>query len=144
MENELLSQLIKTALTHFDEQNTTYKNLIKTENINIQMAYDYSDLNMDLIIFNNKDEFDFELLGYFDNQTNIWIWAWVLPNLDYNKIILSKELLQYGLSLEPSSNSIEHFILKSWLVNSRIILENNIQLENFLALLSYILKNNSD
>ena len=24
MENELLSQLIKTALTHFDEQNTTY------------------------------------------------------------------------------------------------------------------------
>ena len=52
MENELLSQLIKTALTHFDEQNTTYKNLIKTENINIQMAYDYSDLNMDLIIFN--------------------------------------------------------------------------------------------
>ena len=65
---------------------------LASENINIQMAYDYSDLNMDLIIFNNKDEFDFELLGYFDNQTNIWIWAWVLPNLDYNKIITYKNL----------------------------------------------------
>jgi hypothetical protein len=146
MENLSLGQLIISALKHFDEQNIKYLNLINTQNININIkSLNLYDLNANLIIFyENTDEysFNYELLGYFDNQTNIWIWGWVLPNIDYDKTNICRNLLNYGLKLEPNTNSDEHYILKSFLLNSRILLEEHIQLEINLAIISYILKDN--
>lgn len=130
-----LSQLIKSSFKYYDEQNSKYINLINTQNIKFD-----NDLNYKSLIFNDHEEYDYELLGYFDNQTNIWIWAWVLPDLNYDKTILCRELLNYGLKLEPSTNSTEHFIIKSLLVNSRILLEEYVQLESYLAIISYIIK----
>ena len=134
MENIPLAQLIKSSLKYYDDQNIQYIEFINTNNVNFDQ-----NLNSGLITINNR-EFDYEVLGYFDNQNNIWIWAWVLPELSYDRTILSKELLSYGLKLEPSSNSLEHYIIKSLLLNSRILLEEYIQLETYLAIISYIIK----
>ena len=131
LEYELV-QLIKLALEYYDDQNITYNEYINTESVKF-------DFDNDLIILNDK-EYSFELLGYFDNQNNIWIWAWVLPDLSYNKTILARELLNYGLKLEPSTNSSEHFIIRSLFVNSRILLEEFVQLDTYLGIVSFILK----
>jgi hypothetical protein len=142
MEDQILSQLIKSSLSHYDDQNKKYYNFIKTKNINIKISYEHDkDLDAGLITFDNKHEFEYELLGYFDNNAHIWIWAWVLPSIDYTKTILCRDLLNYGLKLEPSTNSAEHYIIKSLLVNSRILLEEYVQLDTYLALISYLLKN---
>lgn len=127
-----LKEFIKLALQYYDEQNYTYRNIITTKKVKF-------DLINDVILLNNQ-EFSFQVLGYFDNQTNIWIWSWVLPDLNYEKTQLARDLLFYGLKLEPSTNSTEHFIIRSLLVNSRILLEDFIQLDTYLAIISFIIK----
>jgi hypothetical protein len=136
MENNSLNQFIKKAIEYYDEQNITYIDTINTSDII---------LNTDstIIIFKIDGEekiYDYELLGYFDNQNNIWIWSWLLINLTSDQIMIARELLNYGLKLEPLSNSSEHFFIKSLLVNSRIMIEEDIQLEINLAIFSYIIK----
>ena len=41
-------------------------------------------------------------LLYFDNQNHIWIWGWLLTELNANQTLLSRELLNYGLKLAYS------------------------------------------
>jgi hypothetical protein len=139
MENDSLNQFIKRAIQHYDNQNLANIKILYVPDSNVKFS-----LNANTITFILEDKektFDFELLGYFDNQANIWIWAWLLTNLNSEQTSMSRELLNYGLKLEPSSNSIEHFFIKSLLVNSRISIEEDIQLETNLAIFSYIIKN---
>jgi hypothetical protein len=129
-----LSQFIKHALEYYDNQNFSYFELIDNQDVVI---------TIESITFNIKKKskiFDYEILGYYDNQNRIWIWGWVLADLDSTKTKLCRELLNYGLKLDPSSNSTEHFILKSFLLNSRIKIDEYIELEIKLAIFSYILK----
>ena len=64
-----------------------------------------------------------------------------MTELNANQTLLSRELLNYGLKLEPSSNSLEHFYIKALLVNSRVKIDEDIQLETNLAICSYLTKN---
>lgn len=127
-----LSDLLIISLSHYDEQKSTWYKFINNNN---------PTFTFDTLIFNDVDQFDYEIMGYYDNNYNIWIWAWVLPEFNETRLELAKTILNYGLNLEPDINSIEHSILKSMIVNSRIRFEDNIELENFLALISYIVKN---
>jgi hypothetical protein len=139
MDNDSLNQFIKKALEHYDNQILTNIEILYTPDSNVKI-----NLENKSIIFNLDDKektFDFEILGYFDNQSNIWIWAWLLTNLNSDETKITRELLDYGLKLEPMSNSVEHFFIKSILVNSRISIEEYIQLEANLAIFSYIIKN---
>jgi hypothetical protein len=136
MNVESLSQTIKIAIEKYDnicEKNNKY---IKNRNISI-----LNDKNQIKFIFDNyTEDFDCELLGYFDNQNNIWIYSWVLTNIESSLTKTSKELLEYGLKLEPDTNTDEHFMIKSLLVNSRIQIEESIQLDINLALYTSLLK----
>lgn len=137
MENNSLNQFIKKAIDYYDKQNIKYIDTINNLNINFN-------IDANTIIFNNNNEekiYNYEILGYFDNENNIWIWSWLLINLTSDQIIIARELLNYGLKLEPLSNSTEHFFIKSLLVNSRITLEEDVQLDTNLAIFSYIIKN---
>ena len=137
-----LSQLIITSFKYYDIMYNKHKNNINSQNIKFKQHPDTRIISTDkLIIFDNKDEYDYEVLGYYDNNTNIWIWGWVLPNMSAEKTIICKELLEYGITLEPSSNSEEHYIIKSLLVNSRLKLEEFIQLESYLSIIFYLIKN---
>ena len=137
-----LSQLIITSFKYYDIMCNKYKNNINSQNIKFKQHPDTRIISIDkLIIFDNKYEYDYEVLGYYDNNTNIWIWGWVLPNMSSEKTIISKELLEYGIKLEPSSNSEEHYIIKSLLVNSRLKLEEFVQLETYLSIIFYLIKN---
>ena len=128
--NIILAEFIKQSLSHYDLQLMKWYKLINTSDVII---------SFDKITFGQSD-FDYELLGYYDNQNKIFIWGWVLPEFDHKKLILAKEILMYGINLESGEDSIEHSIIKSILVNSRIQLEDYIELTCYLSIISYIIK----
>jgi hypothetical protein len=137
MEIRSLNQLVKKALEHYDIQQLNYRETIDTQDVKFN-------LETTEITFKFQDDTiynaEYEILGYFDNLTNIWIWGWLLTELSVKHTVLCRELLNYGLKLEPGSNSEEHSLIKTMLVNSRILLEEFTELEVNLAICSYILK----
>ena len=126
-----LSDLLILSLNYYDNQRLKWFNFINNND---------PTFTFETLIFEDNKEFDYELMGYYDNTSNTWIWAWVLPEFNETRLELSKAILNYGINLEPGINSIEHSIMKSMLVNSRIRFDDNIELDNFLALMSYIVK----
>ena len=139
MDNDSLNQFIKKALQHYDNQNLTNIEILQIPDSDVKFSLDTNTITFNLD--EKEKSFDFEMLGYFDNHANIWIWAWLLTNLNSEQTKISRELLNYGLKLEPTSNSIEHFFIKSLLVNSRISIEEDIQLDTNLGIFSYMIKN---
>jgi hypothetical protein len=140
MDIENFSEFIKKALQHYDNQNTKYNKFINDSDVKIIDE----DRNNNLeIIFNLNEEkniCDAEILGYFDYSNQIWIWGWLLAELKLYHINICKNLLEYGLKLEPDSNITEHFMIKALLLNSRILIENSLQLDINLAIYSYLIK----
>jgi hypothetical protein len=129
-----ISDLIKKSLDFFDKQNNKYIKYIEEEKISLK----------DKKIFLGKNklpiDINFEVLGIFHHSSNVFIWGWVLPYLSINETKISRELLNYGLNLDPQSNNKEHFYLKSIFVNSRIYIENNFDLDLIQSISSYLLK----
>jgi hypothetical protein len=128
-------ELIKKSLNYFDKQNYKYKEyLAKNVKINIKEKK-IVDLNDNKII-----DIDYEVLGIFHHDSKVFFWGWVLPFLTNEETKISKELLNYGLSLDPQSNNIDHYYLKSLFVNSRIFIENDFNLDLIQSISSYLLK----
>jgi hypothetical protein len=121
------ADFIKKSLDHFDNQNLKNIKLINNEN-----------LLKDKIVFNDQ------ILGCYYYDTNTYMWGWLLPFLNLSETKISRELLNYGLSLDPISNNVNHFFLKSLLVNSRIYVNNDFELDLLLSISSYLLKNKID
>jgi hypothetical protein len=116
--------LIKKSLDYFDNQNNKYKKYL---------SEDYDLLLEENKIFNKNNQtfknIKFEVLGIFHHSSNVFFWGWVLPYLSIDETKISRELLNYGLNLDPKSNNLEHFYLKSLFLNSRIYIENDFDLD---------------
>jgi len=132
-----IRNLIKTSLYYYDNQCLKYTNYINSipDIDNNLHTITFRDSNMKILL-----QADYEILGLFDNQTNVWCWAWLIPYLKYNETIISRKLMEYGLKLVPDSNTPDHFYIKSQLLNSRIRIENKFELDIHLALSSYLIK----
>jgi hypothetical protein len=136
MEIGSLNQFIKKAIEYYDNQKLKYNNLISISQVKTD-----NEMNTIKFIDNNKqDEYMFETLGYFDNNTNIWIWGWLMHQLKSNQTRICRDLLAYGLKLEPDTILEEHNFIKSLLVNSRIMVDEFTQLETNLAICSYLVR----
>ena len=137
-----ISDLIINSLENYDKKNKKYKKYI--ENSKIIYKDNETKNEFTLVNKNNNDEIKlktkYETLGIFDYQTKIWTWAWLLPNLPKNQTTIAKKLLEYGLTLEPKTNSEDHFYIKSQLLNSRFTIENDIELDIHLAVSTYLIK----
>lgn len=134
--DEQYKTTIKSALNNFDNNTLQYKKLYKKlyegemtiEDENIFLTFNYK---------NKEKKIKLEYVGTFDYLTGLWVWSWA--NTGKNKLgIYSdgkiRKLLNYGLNI-PLKNMIrEHFI------NSRIVLNSNIQYDIHIALISYITK----
>lgn len=136
METDSLYQIIKKALDHFDNQKIKNYDLISNQDV----SFDINENKINFHFDKKPVTKDFEILGYFDNQNHIWIWGWLLNDLSFNTTKVCRGLLDYGLKLEPKSNATEHFFIKSLLVNSRIQIDEDVQLDINLAIYSYIVK----
>lgn len=138
MDLDLVS-LIDKALNYYDQHNIEYDKYIKTENIQLEREKNiikFPDINT---------EFKYEFLGIFDNTTNIWMWAWLVPEFMFNETNIVRKLLNYGLKISPTSTNKldnEKLYLKTQMVNGRFLLYDNFQLDLHLAISSYLAKDN--
>lgn len=132
-----LKTFIKDRLDFLDKSNAKYENLINNSNV------EFTPTDNDVFIkFKGESEYKAKtsLLGAFDSNTNLWLWAWAIPTFSFDEIKDSKEILEYGLMLEPNTNSKIHYYIKPHLVNSRLYFESNIFLDIHLSLSLYISK----
>lgn len=132
MDDTILNQFLLKVLDYYDKQNENNIEYIYSKNININIKD-----NNEIII--SKKKFNFELLGYIDNNTHFWSWSWILPQYNMTDTKNARELLNYGLKLEPETNTNEQIFIKSLLVNSKILIESEIQLSIYLAIFSFLL-----
>lgn len=140
-----LDEIIKNAFISYDSMLSKYKKYIKSQNIKIKR-------NEQKIIFNDEKEFNYEMAGLFDSSTQIWMWAWMIPEFSYRDTQLVRKLLNYGLKIEPMKdininndkrNNVDQMLyLKTQLVNSRFLLDNNFQLDLHLSIATYLVKDN--
>lgn len=115
-------ELIKKAFNYYDLQCDEYAKYINDKNFNLDMA-------------------DKEILGYYDKNNKIWVWGWVLPRDIYpDDITISSEIINYGLNIDYNNASQDHYFIKSLLLNSRLLIEDIIQIEINVSLCSYIIK----
>lgn len=137
---DILTHIIDKALYNYDIQNNKYDKYIATDNITV-------DRQTNKIIFSDidKTEYLYEILGVFDNTTHIWMWAWMIPEFMFNETEIVRKLLNYGLKITPNfvdRVSDDRLYLKTQLVNSRFLLDNEFQLDLHLALACYLAKDN--
>ena len=135
MDTDSLNQMIKKAFEYYDNNMLSNQTFLKSNDILLVNQTNEITFNI------NKETFNYEILGYFDNNNLIWIWSWLLPQYNSTQTKIARELLNYGLKLEPESNVNEHIFIKSLLVNSRISIEDSIQLDTNLAIYSYLSPN---
>jgi hypothetical protein len=134
-----LSILIDKALSYYDNHNIEYAKYINSENILLER-------DKNIIKFPDSNaEFKYEFLGIFDNTTNIWMWAWLVPEFNYNETTIVRKLLNYGLKISPTPMARltnEQLYLKTQMVNGRFLLYDEFQLDLHLAISSYLAKDN--
>jgi hypothetical protein len=121
------------SLKYFDQQNTKYSKYIRY-------------VSKDLFILNAEKEKildlrNIETLGVFYNETNVFVWGWVIPDHTITKI--SRSILNYGLNLDKLETN-EHYFIKPLLVNSRIYIDYDYNLDLLLCVVSNLSKNKFD
>ena len=145
-----LTDLIKKSLETFDDQNTNATELIQKYEGRI------FGFENPVMRFNNEN-FIFEILGVYDPNTKVWIWSWAIPIINPDYIYETSQLFKYGLTKkiiddnttvqefmylkEDKEFSKINFYIKTVFLNSRILINNNLELEILLAISSYILGN---
>ena len=135
-----LNILIDKALSNYDECSIQYKKYIDSDNVII----DRTNTTIKFIDMDNL-VFKYNILGIFDNENNIWIWAWMIPQCSHTETIFVKKLLNYGLKIDTSilhGHVYDKLYIKTQLVNSRFLIEDNYQLELQLAISHYLAKDN--
>jgi hypothetical protein len=137
--NNNIKEFFNKALKYYDNQQLEYYTYINNSDYNIIETNN----TITILPINNIKSiitYTYEILGILDNQTHVWIWSWLVPDFDENIVKLTKELLFYGLKLEPRSNTDIHSYLKIQFLNSRILIENDIELDTHLSIISYLMK----
>lgn len=146
MENRLETLIVK-ALENYNYQNNKFKEE--------RFLDENSTLTFRENKFSSKNKiFSYELLATFDDKSKTWIWSWCSLILPSNLCIESKYLLQYGLQIENSTKDVgsgdvytldnSQYFLKLLLCNSRLKIENELQLDLIMAICSYLLNKRID
>ena len=139
--------LIKNAYKYYDEKTELYENI--KDATYVENIFD-SDLKESKIKFYiNKKlilEANYETLGTYYSEDNLFIWAWANINNKKNMTYISKDILKYGLDiiLDDSSDNTDEFnlnsFLKTLLINSRININNQVELDIITYISFYLSK----
>ena len=103
--------------------NINYPKITSTKFIDV-----YSDTERNKVII-NKDEFNYSVIGRFDSSTNFWEWGWSFETIK-NKIYDTKGFLFYAIDETDKDNTL----IKDILINSKIKINENINLDIILAI----------
>lgn len=135
-----VKELIKLSLSYYDINNEKNAGIYdKFKHFTIEKSN--NDTEHGIIKFYDKDnkmifQSKYEVLGFYDNLSHLWVWGWAIPTLNKNEVYLSRKILNYGLDLSLND---DHF-LKSELITSRFIISDPIQLNIHTSIASYLSK----
>lgn len=135
-----VKELIKTALAYYDTNNEKYTGLYEKFKY-FMLEQSNNDTEHSIIKFYDKDDkiifqSKYEILGFYDNSSHLWVWGWAIPTLPKNQVYLSRKILNYGLDLSLNEDKF----LKSELITSRFIISDPIQLNIHTSIASYLSK----
>lgn len=134
-----MSDIIKNALEYYDKEKE--KNIEFIDKISkIKILLDKKNPYLKIFDHNNnyiyKCKFNKISSYYVKHKILLWEWGYLAnPKISYD---FSRKILNYGLDLDDIQK--ENVILKNELINTRIYIDNIMQFDIHLALISYILK----
>lgn len=139
--NDNIVDLTKKSLDYYDNQNILYKEYLENTDFEIKESEFIISKNDKIIL-----KGDYQLVGLFDFQTKVWINEWSMSRIEYSLIqknSLSRQLFDYVYNIKLNykfyDDDVNNYI-NSQFCNSRILVEDNIELDIFLGLISYLLK----
>jgi hypothetical protein len=135
---DITDSIIKTSLEYYDNYQPEIQNII--DKINYIKIIDRNNINDEYVFydFDNKKIFSskIEILSIYIPQTKTWKWSWSMPFAKYKNTLISREILNYAFTL----NSENDLFLKSTLINSKIIIKNEYQMDIYLAMSALLSK----
>lgn len=139
MENDILN-LLQQSLKLYDSSNTKYKKYINQKKIIIQTnSYPIFE---DIKTGHQENIYNAEILGILYDKVNLFFWGWLLPTDDIKNINTLKTLLNYAINITYTTSKDTY--IRSLILNSRIKINNSVELDFLLALVLYIIKNMCD
>lgn len=136
--NNSLNPIVKNSLEYYDSHQQKIQNIL--DQIEYIKIINNTNINDEYIFFdaNNKQIFKsrIEQLGMFVPQNDTWKWAWSIPFAKFQNTQISRKILEYAFTLNHSTD----LLLKSTLINSKLIILNQYQIDIYLALTSMLSK----
>ena len=118
---------IKLSIIHYDFSKYEFDKQFK-KITSVKFNDSETDLNPSIIIINNT-KFIYNIVGRHDKNTNIWEWGWLNKEAK-NKTYDLRTLFLFGID---NYNSEFNFI-NNLLINSKIIINNNLNIDILLAI----------
>ena len=134
-----LDPVIRNSLEAYDRHQFKIKNFISKVKF-VKFIENNNSTNQIIFFDKNKKklfESSYEVMGIYLPQNNMWKWAWSIPSFPNKHTFMSRKILEYAFNLDP----VKEYMLRSELINSKISVINDIQLDIHVALSSYISKN---
>lgn len=145
--------MISNAYNYLDIKRDMYEKYIckncKNSNFDIQETTTTETIQPFTYSENNKVilEGDCNLIGLYNNELNIWYWAWALP-LNKKMNYISRKLINYALDmniddivLNNNNDKILYYKTKAELLNAKThVTYKNIEIEKYIAMSIYLTK----
>lgn len=130
--------VISDTLEYYDTNKEKYTPLInKIKYIKfIDIESELSRNKVNLYDENDKlmNSYEYEIIGLFDNNTNIWVWSWGIPTVKKNQTGILRKIFNYGIDLDSDE------YLRNELITSRFKISNEIQIDMHLSIVSFLSK----
>ena len=137
-----MEELIPTFLNNYDESFNNFSYLINHPEKEYLIDTSATPLTDGKINFKGKDNFYLNsfFLGAYHLDEKIWIWNWCHP-LPSKNIQLGNILINYAINFDEYKLERDDFnFIRSTLINSRILVDNDVNLDILKGLIIHITK----
>lgn len=135
-----LENIFGRSLVEYNESNLKYKKFINQYKIIFQKSQKLTFENIKTQ--EHQNIFNSEIIGVLYDEQQLFVWGWLFPTETENNNKLLKNLINYGLSMNSISSN--HYYLRSLFLNSRIKINNNLELKLLLSVTYYTLRSSCD
>jgi len=123
---------IKSSLEYYDSHQPKINELINK--IHYTRFINNKNITDEIIFFdkNKKEIFksSYEVLAAYIPQYDAWKWSWSLPSIKKKYNFISRKILEYAFDLDAQKD----YLLKSTLINSKIKIINDLQLDIYKSI----------
>jgi hypothetical protein len=123
---------IKSSLEYYDSYQPKINELVNK--IHYIRFINNKNITDEIIFFdkNKKEIFksSYEILAAYIPHYHAWKWSWSLPSTEKKKSFISRKILEYAFDLDNKKD----YLLKSTLINSKIKIINDLQLDIYKAI----------